>query len=70
MNFDERVKFLGAPSTEALTKTIIMVNSHYREEQKDDPHYHKYVVVVIQFIREINAGKLASAMKKYQNSFY
>jgi hypothetical protein len=69
-SFEERVKFLGAPSIEALTKTLIMVNTCYLEDRSDDPYYLKYVVIINQFCRSINAQKVMKSVKKIQNDAY
>ena len=61
----KRAKFLGAPSFEALTKTMIMQNTYYLEQYKDDPHYPKYLVVIVQYCRSFNAQKLFNFAKKY-----
>lgn len=55
---EQRAEFLGAPSIEALTKTLIMVNTGYKDDKADDPFYLKYVVIINQFCRSINAGKV------------
>ena len=69
-DLNKRAKFLGAPNIECLTKTMIMVNYMYREESKDDPHYPRFVVVIVQYCRQISSQKVLNLMKKYQNSFY
>jgi hypothetical protein len=61
----KRAKFLQAPSYECLTKTMIMVNYQYREENKDDPHYPRYVVVIVQYCRQISSQKVLNIAKKY-----
>ena len=47
-----------------------MVNYQYREECKDDPHYPRYVVIVVQYCRQISSQKVLNFAKNYQNSFY
>ena len=49
---------------------MIMVNYMYREEYKDDPHYPRYVVVIVQYCRQISSQKVLNVAKRYQNSFY
>ena len=44
---DQRAKFLGGPSAASLTKTMIMVNYMYREEHSSDPHYPRFVLVIV-----------------------
>ena len=66
----KRAKFLGAPSAQSLCKTMIMVNYEYRESNASDPHYPRYLVVVIQYCRQISSQKVLNFAKKYQNSFY
>lgn len=52
MDLESRRQFLGAASTYALCKTIIMVNTKHDvgcdsyPEVKDDPTYPKFVIVV------------------------
>ena len=67
---DQRAKFLGGPSAQALTKTMIMVNYMYREENASDPHYPRFVLVVVQYCRQISSQKVLGVAKRYQNSFY
>ena len=50
-NLETRKKFLGAPSFECLTKTMIMENYVYRDENASDPHYPRHVVVIVQYCR-------------------
>jgi len=69
-SLERRMEFLGAPSVESLCKTMIMENTNYREQNADDPHYVKYLVVVIQYCRNINAQKVLNYAKQYQNSYY
>ena len=54
-DLNKRAKFLGAPDIEMLTKTMIMVNYMYREESKEDPHYPRFVVVIVQYCRQISS---------------
>lgn len=67
-SFEKRAEFLGAPSIEALTKTLIMVNTCYKEDKADDLFYLKYVVIINQFCRSVNAQKVLQVAKKIQNS--
>ena len=69
-DLEKRAKFLGAPSYQCLTKTMIMVNYFYREENASDPHYPRFVVVIVQYCRQISSQKVLNVMKRYQNSFY
>ena len=69
-DLEKRAKFLNAPSYQALTKSMIMVNYMYREEHASDPHYPKYVLVVVQYCRQISSQKVLNVAKRYQNSFY
>ena len=46
-DLEKRAKFLGAPSAQALTKTMIMVNYSYREECANDPYYPRFVVIIV-----------------------
>ena len=50
-SLEKRKEFLEAPSLECLTKTMIMENYVYREESASDPHYPRYVVVIVQYCR-------------------
>jgi hypothetical protein len=73
VDLETRRKFFGAPSTFALCKTIVMVNSKHAAgvesfpEVAEDPFYPKYVIVITQFEAKLNCQKLLQAMKKYQN---
>ena len=49
---------------------MIMVNYMYRDEYKDDPHYPRYVIVIVQYCRQISSQKVLNVAKRYQNSFY
>ena len=69
-DLEQRANFLGAPSAEALCKTMIMENYKYQEECKDDPYYPRFVVVIVQFCRQISSQKVLNVAKRYQNSFY
>ena len=51
----DRMKFLGAPSIQSLCKTMIMVNYEYRESNASDPHYPRYLLVVVQYCRQISS---------------
>ena len=46
-SLEKRAVFLGAPNAESLCKTMIMENTAYREENASDPHYPKYLVVIV-----------------------
>jgi hypothetical protein len=48
-DLQKRMSFLKAPSIFALCKTIVMKNSAYREENKDDPYYPRFIVVITQY---------------------
>ena len=50
-DLSKRMEFLGAPSTQSLCKTMIMENYQYREENASDPHYPRFVVVIVQYCR-------------------
>ena len=50
-NLETRARFLSAPSYECLTKSMIMENYVYRDEYASDPHYPRYVVVIVQYCR-------------------
>ena len=69
-DLQKRAKFLNAPSYECLTKSMIMVNYMYREENASDPHYPKFVLVIVQYCRQISSQKVLNVAKRYQNSFY
>ena len=69
-SLEQRAKFLGAPRIEMLCKTMIMVNYQYKEENASDPHYPRFVVVIVQYCRQISSQRVLNVMKKYQNSFY
>ena len=47
-----------------------MENYVYREDCAADPHYPRYVVVIVQYCRQISSQKVLNVAKKYQNSFY
>jgi hypothetical protein len=59
------MKFLGAPSIHSLCKTIVMKNSEYNEDYKDDPHYPKFIVVIVQYSRKLISQNIAAIMKDY-----
>ena len=61
------MEHLGAHSTSALCKTIILRNSAFNEEYKDEPKYFEYVAVVIQYEDRLNAEKVMKVMKRVQN---
>ena len=71
MSFEDRVKFLKAPSVFHLCKTIIMENTKYSigiesfPNVKDDPTYPKYVIVIVQFEGKISSQRILNIMKKY-----
>ena len=46
-SLEKRRNFLGAPSINALSKTIIMKNSEYNEEHASDPYYPKFIAVIV-----------------------
>jgi hypothetical protein len=64
-SLEQRRQFLGAPSIECLTKTMIMENYMYREENASDPHYPRFVVVIVQYCRQISSQKVLNVMKRY-----
>ena len=67
---EQRRALLQAPSTFYLCKTIIMENSAFAEEFADEPDYHRYVAVIIQYEDKLNAEKVMKFMKKLQNDRY
>ena len=54
-DLEKRAKFLGAPSFKSLTKTMIMENYVYREENSSDPHYPRFVVIIVQYCKTISS---------------
>lgn len=74
LTLQERAHFLQAPSTFSLCKTIIMQNSKYAQgieafpDAASDPFYPQHIAVVTQFEGKLNAQKLVTFMKHYQNT--
>ena len=54
-DLEKRAKFLGAPSAQSLTKTMIMENFVYREENSSDPYYPRFVVIIVQYCKTISS---------------
>ena len=54
-DLEKRAKFLGAPSFKSLTKTMIMENYVYREENSSDPNYPRFVVIIVQYCKTISS---------------
>jgi len=67
LTLEERKRFLGAPSTYHLCKTIILENTNWNKEFQDEPLYYKHVAVIIQYEARLNSEKIMKFMKELQN---
>ena len=65
-SLEQRRAFLGAPTIHHLCKTIIMKNSEYNEEYKDDPYYPRFIMVIVQYSKKLISQNIAGIMKDYQ----
>lgn len=63
---EQRRAFLGATSVHALCKTIVMKNSEYNEDYKDDPFYPRFIMVIVQYSKKLVSQNIAAIMKNYQ----
>lgn len=63
---EQRRAFLGAASIHQLCKTIIMKNSEYNEEHKDDPYYPRFIMVIVQYSKKLIAQNIAAIMRNHQ----
>jgi len=74
LTLEQRAKFLKAPSTYSLCKTIVMQNSKYSvgieafPEAATDATYYKNVIVITQFEAKLNATKIVNIMKQLHHS--
>jgi hypothetical protein len=63
---EERRAFLGAASIHQLCKTIILKNSDYNEEYKEDPLYPRFIMVIVQYSKKLISPNIAAIMRNYQ----
>ena len=64
-SLEQRRAFLGAASVDCLCKTIIMKNSEYNEEYKDDPFYPRFIMVIVQYSKKLISQNIAAIMKNH-----
>lgn len=69
-SLEQRRKFLGASSVDALCKTIIMKNSEYKEEYSNDPEYPRFIMVIVQYSKKLVSPNIAYVVKKHHSQVY
>lgn len=60
---EERRDILHAPSIAHLCKTLIIENTAWDEEYKEEPLYFRYLAVVIQYDAKLNSYNLMKYMR-------
>jgi hypothetical protein len=46
-SLEGRQAFLGAATVDSLCKTIIMKNSEFKDDYASDPHYPRFIMVIV-----------------------